>query len=394
MRELDFTEKNLRNRWLGVKGIWEQMHFEVRKYIKRRLESVMRIDQDWRLGCKRYERSGKRSGYRNGTYRRDLLTTYGWIDALEVPRTRAGSSGSAVFERYRRRQRCIDRILLEGFLLGHSTRKSIRQFKSLFGSDLSPQTVSNIVKELDREVGGFHKRRLEGDYRFVCLDGLWISLRSPLKVKKVLLVALGIRWDGEQELLGFQLASSESESCWWGFLSDLKDRGLRGDGLEVIVTDGMAGLVKAVTALFPRVRRQLCTFHKANDLGTHLACKGYRRRIISDALFVFEAVTQSEVRERLKQFIGKWSQKEPKAVRNFLNGFDYCLTYLEYHDPHRTMLKTNNLIERYLQEIRRRIIPMRTFNNLKSVERIIYGLIAYVLNQNQDGPIKLFTQSS
>lgn len=394
MRELDFTERNLRNRWLGVKGIWDQMHFEVRRYIKRRLESIMRIDQDWRLGCKRYERGGNRRGYRNGHYSRDLLSRYGWIEGLEVPRTRDGSSGSVVFEHYRRRQRSIDRILLEGFLLGHSTRKSIRHFKRLFGSSLSPQTVSNIVKELDQEVSVFHKRRLEGDYRFVCLDGLWISLRSPLKVKKVLLVALGVKSDGEKELLGFQLAPSESESCWWGFLSDLKDRGLGGDGLEVIVTDGMAGLVKAVTALFPRVRRQLCTFHKANDLGAHLAHKGYRRRIISDALYVFEVTTQSEVRERLKKFIRKWSQKEPKAVRTFLKGFDYCLTYLEYPDPHRTMLKTNNLIERYLEELRRRIIPMRTFNNQKSVERIIYGLIAYVLNQNQDSPIQQFTQST
>jgi transposase-like protein len=58
----------------------------------------------------------------------------------------------------------------------------------------------------------------------------------------------------------------------------------------------------------------------------------------------------------------------------------------EYPDPIRTMLKTNNPIERYFQELRRRIIPMRSFNNSKSAERIIYGLIAYVLNQQQDMP--------
>ncbi|KPL05291.1 MAG: hypothetical protein AMJ73_01365, partial [candidate division Zixibacteria bacterium SM1_73] len=114
--------------------------------------------------------------------------------------------------------------------------------------------------------------------------------------------------------------------------------------------------------------------------------------IILDALHVFEATTATQVRKRLRRFCDKWWSKEPKAVRNFVKGFEYCLTYLEYPDPIRTMLKTNNPIERYLQELRRRIIPMRAFNNSKSVERIIYGLIAYVLNQSQDVPNNKFTQ--
>lgn len=164
--------------------------------------------------------------------------------------------------------------------------------------------------------------------------------------------------------------------------------------MEVVVTDGMSGLIKAVTALFPRVQRQLCTYHKANDLRTHLSQKSHGRRIVNDALHIFNAETESEARKRLKIFAGKWSDKEPKAVRAFLKGFEYCLTYLQYPDPHRTLLKTNNLIERYNEELRRRIIPMRAFNNAKSVERIIYGIIAYVLNQNQDMPACEFTQST
>ena len=392
MRELNFTDQNLRNRWLGVKGIWREMEFEVKKYIKRHLEAILRIDQDWHLGCERYKRTEKRKGYRNGYYSRDLLSSYGWIEGLSVPRLREGRYETEVFERYRRRQRCIDRILLQGFLLGHSTRKSIRQFKSLFGDSLSAQTVSNLVKELDREVRQFHSRRLEGSYRYLFLDGMWISLRGPLKIKKVLLVALGVRADGSKELLGFQLAPSESESCWWGFLSDLKDRGLGRSELEVVVTDDARGLVKAVTALFPRVQRQLCTYHKANDLKAHLSKKSHGRRIVNDALHIFNAITETEARKRLKIFMKKWSQKEPRAVRNLIKSFEYCLTYLQYPDPLRTMLKTNNLIERQIEELRRRIIPMRAFNNSKSVERIIYGLIAYVINQQQDMPGTKFTQ--
>ncbi|MGB2768735.1 MAG: transposase, partial [Candidatus Zixiibacteriota bacterium] len=181
-------------------------------------------------------------------------------------------------------------------------------------------------------------------------------------------------------------------SWWWGFISDLKQRGLAGEKLEALVSDGASGLVKAHRALYPRVSHQPCTFHKANDISAHLANKRHRHRIIADALYVFEATTATQVRKRLRLFCGKWWSKEPKAVRNFVRGFEHCLTYLEYPDPIRTMLKTNNPVERYLQELRRRIIPMRSFNNPKSAERIIYGLIAYVINQPQDVPNYEFTQ--
>jgi transposase-like protein len=297
-----------------------------------------------------------------------------------------------LLERYRRRQRVLDRVLLEGFLLGHSTRKSVRWFKKLFGAEISAQAVSNIVKELDGEVERFHRRELGDDYRFLYLDGLWITVTRPVKVKKVLLVALGIRLDGTKELLSFQLAGSESEACWWGFISDLKQRGLAGEKLEVIVSDGASGLVKAHRALYPRVPYQLCTLHKAMDLAGHLGDKRHRSRIIADALRVFEGETATQVRKNLKAFCDKWSIKEPRAVRNLIRGFEYCLVYLEYPDPIRTILKTNNPVERYLQELRRRIIPMRSFNNCKSADRIIYGIIAYVLNQTQDVPNHQFTQ--
>jgi len=370
------------------------MEGEVKRLTKRHLERALVWEQRMRVGCGRYKRSGKRQGYRNGSYVRDLLCSYGWIAGLVVPRIREGGIEFELLERYRRRPRQVDVVLLEAFLYGHSTRKTVRWFKRLWGSGVSAQVVSNLVKELDRQVKEFHRRWVGDGYRFLFLDGLWITLSRPVKTKKVLLVALGVKLDGSKELLGFQLAQSESESWWWGFLSDLKQRGLKGENLEVIVSDQAKGLVKAIQGLYPRISHQICTFHKANDLGLHLGDRRHHRRIVSDALRVFEGQTETEVRQRLQAFCDKWSLLEPQAVRNFIRGFENCLVYLLYPDPQRTMLKTNNLIERQLQELRRRIIPMRSFNNSRSIERIIYGLIAYVLNQPQDMPKFEFTQLS
>jgi putative transposase len=393
-REMDFSERNLRGRWFEVKEIWKMVEGEVKGVVRGHLERALVLEQKVRVGCGRYKRSGKRKGYRNGSYVRDLLTTYGWIVGLVVPRLRKGKFESLVLERYKRRQRQVDLVLLEAFLLGHSTRKAVRWFKRLFGGGISAQTVSNVVKELNQQVQQFHRRWLGDDYQYLFLDGLWVTLGKPVKAKKVVLVALGVRRDETKELLSFQLATSESESWWWGFLSDLKQRGLVGNNLKVMVSDEAKGLVRAIQALYPRASHQLCTFHKANDTGDHLLDKKHRRSIFSDALFVFEGQTKMEVTQRLKVFCERWSARETNAVRNFLRGFESCLVYLEYPDPIRTMLKTNNLIERQLEELRRRIIPMRSFNNSSSIERIIYGLIAYVINQPQDMPQIEFTQLS
>jgi len=127
-------------------------------------------------------------------------------------------------------------------------------------------------------------------------------------------------------------------------------------------------------------------------LSNHLLEKRHRRQIIIDAQHVFEAAHETEARMRLRAFNAKWSEKEPKAVRNFFRGIDACFIYLAYDDSLRISLKTNNPIERYFEEIRRRIIPMRSFNNISSTERIIYGIIAYVLNNQKDMPNNQFTQ--
>ena len=103
--------------------------------------------------------------------------------------------------------------------------KNARQFKRAYAGSISPQGGSNVVKALNDEGEAFHRRDPGDDYKFVYLDGLWLKITSPVKTKKVLLVAYGIRHDGKREL---------------------KSRGLRGNLLEVMIHDGHGGLIKAI----------------------------------------------------------------------------------------------------------------------------------------------------
>lgn len=224
-----------------------------------------------------------------------------------------------------------DRVLLESFLLSHSTRKTRRLFGTVFGEPVSAPTVSQVVGHLEDQARAFHRRSLSDRYRYVYLDGLWVTLRKPVKVRKVILVALGVTECGEQNLLSFQLAPSESESCWWGFLSDMKARGICSP--QLVITDGAAGLLKAVQALYPRSDHQRCGVHKAFEAAGQAADGRRHRSFRLAAVGVFEAQTESELRARLKDFTERSASREPKAVQAFLRGLDGCLTYLRYPPP-------------------------------------------------------------
>lgn len=382
MKPLRFASgENLGPIFSSVKSFWEE---DIRQFVlknaRKHLERILGVEFRQAIGCGKYQRTDKRQGQRNGYYRRALLTLYGWIEELKVPRLRQGGWKSVVLGRYCRRTKALDRLILEGFLLGHSTRKTVRQFRKLLGAGFSPQVVSNIVGALKAEVEAFHQRRMNDIYRVLYLDGLWIKIARPVAFKMVLLVAYGYRYNGDRELVDFLLAPSESEASWWGLLSDLKARGLKGERLEACVHDGCGGLRKALLALYPRVKQQWCVFHKLSDISANLLDRAHRSRIARDAAAIYETETERELREALKDFKAKWGLIEPKAVRCFVRGFEQTLTYREFEEPIKTLVKTNNPIERSLEELRRRITPFRKFVNVSSAERIIYGLIAYVLD--------------
>jgi transposase-like protein len=89
----------------------------------------------------------------------------------------------------------------------------------------------------------------------------------------------------------------------------LKQRCVR--TIEVVVSDGSGGLIKALAGLYPRVAHQQCVFHKEMNLADHLEMPRHRHRIITDARHVFEATaaTETAVEKRQGQFVGHWSSR-------------------------------------------------------------------------------------
>jgi putative transposase len=347
---------------------------------------------------KRYQRTENRLDYRNGYYYRNLDTELGPIDNLRVPRSRLGLFRTKVFDYYQRRQEAVNSAIQNVFLSGVSTRDVSCAIKPLLETTFSSSCVSRITKSLDSKVKEFQKRELIDEYQFLFLDGITLSVKGSLKaIKKLILVAYGITIFGKKELISFRIASSESQACWEAFLNDLYNRGLKGNNLKLIITDGCKGLHVALDVVYTYTKRQHCWVHKLRNVSKYLK-KSDEKQVLSEAKKIYKANTKREAVRLFRAWRKHWCNIYPKAVNCIQKDLDELLNFLELPLPKkyraliRTRIRTTNVIERAFREVRRRTKPMSCFNNDDSVNRIIYAVLTRLNNKWKDKPLVEFTQ--
>jgi len=370
--------------------IWAKIASGVKKFIKEFIESLLTEEVTERIGAARYERNSKRQGYRNGYYLRDLLTKFGPIEDIRVPRLDQGGMEFTAFQRYEHRRRDVDAALGRLFLNGVSTRKLRNIARELFGKEVSAQTVSNTLACLDQELEGYRTKPLGDTVEFLFLDGISQKVREIGMENKVMLCAFGIHRpgpgeaQGRRELLSFQLTEVEDTAAWRGFVSDLKGRGLLGKSLKLIITDGNPGLLKALKAVYPFVKGQRCIAHKMRNVAVKIR-KANQAHCLKEAKLIFAADSRKEAVKLFKAWQARWQVEEERAVRCMEKDLFNCLQYFAFDPALWKSIRTTNILERAFREVRRRTRPMNNFfTNEASSNRIMYG-ITEMLNKNWRG---------
>jgi putative transposase len=396
MRELNFVrDQKLQEAWQDVQwNFLEDVEKAVEDQVSYILNKVLRIEADQQLCADPFERTLARVDYRAGYRRRSLITPKGtyW---LQVPKARSTPLRFSVFDRYRRLWKRVDGLLRDIFLAGCSTRRTGEVLEALLGTAVSAQTVSRAVKELTPLVEWFHKRLLEDRYRVLLLDGITQSLRTATgkAKKKVTLVAYGITYSGHRELIDFRVTPSESEAAWHGFLNSLYHRGLEGETLKLIVSDGGGGLVKAIEFHHPEVDHQRCWAHKLRNVADKVK-KSDQKRVIAGARRIYLSPNRRAATRAFKRWRDRWIHVYPKAVRCVERDLETLLTFFDYPVAMRKNVRTTNLIERSFKEVRRRTRPIGCFNNVESCERIIYAIVVYLNAKWETKPLKEFAHNS
>lgn len=365
---------------------WESFDTAGKRLKEKFLNNVLEAERTEFLDRKSYERLLKGSCYRNGYWTRHIVLKDGRLE-LQMPRLRGVRYESKVIARYQRRTADVNRALLNIFLYGASTRLTGKAIYPLLGVDISAQTVSNIAKSLDTEVKQYHTCPLQDIYLYLFLDGIVLKTRTGFGAKKkTVLAAYGIRVDGVRELIDFQVVKHESENAWTGFLNQLYGRGLTGEALGLVVTDGNAGLENAVDLVYAGVKRQRCWAHKLRNVADVLK-KSQREQCIKEARAIYSAQNRREAIHVWREWAKSWRRTAPKAVECIEKDLEELLNFYYCPEEIRKKVRTTNVIERAFREVRRRTRPMSCFNNNASIERIVYAVLNRLNSQWRTTPL-------
>lgn len=368
--------------------IWEGIEQHVKGMVRTLVEEALAAEAGAQVTAAPYERTDERTGYRNGSYRRDLMTRYGAIEDLRVPRVQLldGSTPPAyqTFDRWERRTPDLERAIGQMFVLGISTRKLRSLCGELWGAPVSSATVSRVTQALDYDVDAFLNRAIEDDIEYLYLDGITAKLRQLGIEGKVMLVALGVHRDGTKEVLGFRLEDSESAASWEALLSDLKRRGLAGDALRMIITDGGPGVIAALTPIYPRIRRQHCLVHASRNVIAK--CRMRNKGAVAKGLNgIWEAKNRQAAAREFTRFKARWWTDEERAVRCLEAKLKDCLAFFDEPQEFWRSVRTTNPIERTFREVRRRTKVMDNVTpNADSIKRI-FCEIAEAMNRSWRG---------
>lgn len=402
MRSVNFSPENLAVQWQYVKRNFRELGVmanddDFERKAHQAVEDLMQtgIYEEFaeQIGAARYEHAPSRLDERKGEYQRFFTTTFGTSKVM-VPRTREGLKiRYSLFDRYQRRQKKFDNMIVFSMILGLSERKQRKFFKAFIGDAVSHTTASKLLKNLESDLAEYRTRPVEDKYKYLLIDGLWVSAMSNDRLRKmVILFVLGITMDNKKEIIAFKLAKGETEAEVSGLLNDIYRRGLEGKHVRIVASDGAPGIRQAISLVYPYAKWQLCHTHKLRNLSGNIRHKVmHRRKMMAQASLIYRSVSRRQAIKRFKRFCEKWCGLEPKAIRCLEKDFYDTITYYDFFDD-KNFISTTNHLERDLGEVRRRIKIRGYFKSEQSLNLWIYGIISqFREEQREDVPNRTFT---
>lgn len=328
------------------------------------------------MNTEKYERSGDRKGYRSGHYDRNFTTTSGDV-TLHVPKLKGISFETAIIERYRRRECSVEEALIEMYLAGVSVRRVEDITEALWGSKVSPGTISNLNKKAYEHIEEWRTRPLSGDYPYVYVDGVFLKRSWGGEIQNVsILVAIGVDKDGYRAIIGAAEGMKEDKESWKNFFIDLKKRGLT--GVRLVIGDKCLGMLESLSEVYPDAKSRRCTVHFYRNVFSATP-----RKLMREVSMMLKAIHAQESREAAIQKAKAVAQrlkelKLSRASKIVEDGVEETLAYMYFPSQHRLRIRTNNTIERVNREIKRRTKAIGAFPDGQSALMLICARLRHV----------------
>lgn len=319
--------------------------------------------------------SDSRTNSRNGYRHRQLDTRVGSID-VAVPKLRRGSFFPEwLLERRTRTERALTTVIATCYLKGVSTRRMNDLVAALGITNLSKSQVSDMAKELDVMVDEFRTRPLDqGPYYYLSCDAVTMKVREGGRVVKTsVLIATGVNNDGYRELLGMQVATSESVESWTGFFQDLKARGL--GEVYLVTSDAHLGIQAAVGQVLPTAGWQRCRTHFAKNLSSKVSKRGWTT-LSGMVHSIFQQADARSTWDQAREVVEFCNQRFPEVADYVEESLEEILAFTNTPKAVWTKVWSNNPTERLNREIRRRTDVVGIFPNRAAVVRLVGAVLA------------------
>lgn len=338
---------------------WEQIHGMVLEEIRKQVEELAKGERETRLGRERHERRPgplRRWGYK---VRKVLLTPWGMVQGLRLPRIRDVEQRCEVaFLTSERSEARLAEMLLASTLGGMSYRKVVNWTRRHLGMVISSAWVGRVVEAAAARMEHRRQERFSARaFEAVVVDAVWVHYRrSPKRRSRsgALLVAIGVEFGGRFRVLDWQVADQEDGAAYQALFQRLDERGL--EEVPLIVADGCGSVRAAAEIVYPMAQLQPCLRHWLQNLETLLRKRSWlhRRRLRRDFWWIYEAENVEQAERWALHFSRRWARSEPDLVRQFGEGFDASITFLK--SGLRTWsyrLRTTNLAEGFFRNLRR-----------------------------------------
>jgi transposase-like protein len=294
-----------------------------------------------------------------------------------MPKLRSVPFETAIIERYRRRESSVEEALIEMYLAGVSVRRVEDITEALWGTRVSPSTVSKLNQKIYKKIDAWRNRPLEGSHPYVFLDGICLKRSWGGEVRNVsVLIAIGVAEDGFREVIGVTEGAREDKESWGSFLRQLKARGLK--GVQLVISDKCLGLVESVAEVFPEALWQRCIVHFYRNAFTKVP-NGKMREVATMLKAIHAQEDRKEALAKASSVAKKLRQMKLKGAAELLeDGAAETMTFYAFPSEHWRHIKTNNPLERILKEVRRRTRVVGAFPDGHSALMLVAARLRHI----------------
>ena len=356
------------------------------------LEESFEYEVQHRTGCSLHARSDNREDYRNGYRTRDILTRYGKLEDVKVPRLRRSGFVPSILIPGRLALPDVEELTAKCLLSGASRREVVEMLTLTLGYPPCGSLIARVQVQLDRSAEEFKNREITKTFKYLFVDGICIRIKDGRLAKEwMVMIAVGIDDEGYKEVIGYTRSKTESAAACRRLLNNLVERGLDYRKLDLVISDDSPAIALAVDDVFGEdVDHQLCWAHRMARLAD-VVTKDDHRQCIGDLRQVYQAPNRQQALRAYREWLGRWAESYPGFARELEKDMGKLLAFFSCPTSHWSYIRTNNPIERLNEDIRSRSYGWAGFQNLDSCNRLLYGLFWQRNNDWKEVPKLDFT---